>query len=74
MYNAILSNIYIFQKDYSAYDLRRQVAMYLLEHRHVMFDELEMHLICDQISYRQYVTDILDSRLWGDDGRYFSFH
>ena len=55
---------------FSAYDLRRQVGMYMLKHKEEIFPLLEPQLECDGISFRRYVVNTMEDMIWGDYGEY----
>ena len=78
IYSALLAPLQRTNPDpelaFSAFDLRRQLGMYMLKRKEEIFPLLEPQLECEGISFRRYVVNTMEDGIWGDYGKYFVDH
>ena len=67
LFNAILQQIHHDKEKYTPDHLRRQTALHMLKHADMFYEYVAHELIDFDESYKSYVINIFNGKIWGDD-------
>ena len=67
LFNAILQQIHHDKEKYTPDHLRRQTALHMLKYADIFYEYVAHDLIDFDESYKSYVTNIFNGKIWGDD-------
>ena len=70
LFSAVMAWINVHEDLFSAFDLKRMVGMYMLQHKEDVYDLLEPYLKGDCCSFRRYVDNTIRKGIWGDEGTF----
>ena len=67
LFNAILQQIHHDKEKYTSDHLRRQTTLHMLKYADIFYEYVAHDLIDFDESYKSYVTNIFNGKIWGDD-------